>query len=175
MESRRALQKRQPYCVVVFFYAESRKGGGWLAGKGKKRKMKTQRICPGNQRFVLVPRVAFVSCLTVTLFAMAGMPVFASDIFETAKNAMQTVYTDVAGIATGVILTSDSGHYTNDIRKKALWHVARCGTKGSKRIGRCDLERGVYDEARCVYLAVEPAEPSGKGYAHRYVLGLPLR
>ncbi len=71
-----------------------------MAGKGKKRKMKTQRICPGNQGFVLVPRIAFVSCLTVTLFAMAGMPVFASDIFGTAKNAMQTVYTDVAGIAT---------------------------------------------------------------------------
>ena len=29
-----------------------------------------------------------------------GIPVYASDIFATAKNAMQTVYTDVAGIAT---------------------------------------------------------------------------
>lgn len=54
----------------------------------------------GNQRFVLVPRFAFTAFLTVTLFSVTGMPVLASDIFATAKNAMQTVYTDVAGIAT---------------------------------------------------------------------------
>lgn len=71
-----------------------------MAGKVKKRKTEIQRICPGSQRFVLVPRFAFVSFLTTTLFALTGMPVLASDIFGTAKNAMQTVYTDVAGIAT---------------------------------------------------------------------------
>ncbi|HIQ96371.1 MAG TPA: hypothetical protein IAB26_07400 [Candidatus Limivivens merdigallinarum] len=54
----------------------------------------------GNQRLVLAPRIAFVAFLSVTAFAMTGMPVFATDIFGTAKNAMQTVYTDVAGIAT---------------------------------------------------------------------------
>ena len=31
---------------------------------------------------------------------MTAVPVYADDIFATAKNAMQTVYTDVAGIAT---------------------------------------------------------------------------
>lgn len=92
--------ERQPYCLVVFFYAKFWKGGGWLAGKVKKRKTEIQRICPGSQRFVLVPRFAFASFLTTTLFALTGMPVLASDIFGTAKNAMQTVYTDVAGIAT---------------------------------------------------------------------------
>lgn len=64
------------------------------------RKTEVQCFKPGNQRFVQVPRFAFITFLTVTLFAMTGMPVFASDIFGTAKNAMQTVYTDVAGIAT---------------------------------------------------------------------------
>lgn len=71
-----------------------------MAGKVKMRKTEVQCFKPGNQRFVQVPRFAFISFLTVTLFTMTGMPVFASDIFGTAKNAMQTVYTDVAGIAT---------------------------------------------------------------------------
>jgi len=92
--------KGSHFAWLSFFMQNFRKGGGWLAGEVKKGKSKTQRICPGNQRFVLVPRFAFVSFLTVTLFALSGMPVFASDIFGTAKNAMQTVYTDVAGIAT---------------------------------------------------------------------------
>lgn len=71
-----------------------------MAGKSKQEKIGVMRSQPGNQRFVLVPRFAFIAFLTVTLYAMAGMPVLASDIFGTAKNAMQTVYTDVAGIAT---------------------------------------------------------------------------
>lgn len=95
---------RQPYCVVVFFYVEAEnsvwKGGDWLAGKIKQEKTERMRSQSGNQRFVLVPRFAFITFLTVTLYAMTGMPVLASDIFGTAKNAMQTVYTDVAGIAT---------------------------------------------------------------------------
>lgn len=72
-----------------------------MAGKVKERKTEAQQCFrSGNQRFVRVPRFAFITFLTVTLFTMTGMPVFASDIFGTAKNAMQTVYTDVAGIAT---------------------------------------------------------------------------
>ena len=38
--------------------------------------------------------------LGINVIALTGIPVYASDIFTTAKNAMQTVYTDVAGIAT---------------------------------------------------------------------------
>ena len=34
------------------------------------------------------------------LIAVSASPAFAAGIFETAKNAMQTVYKDVAGIAT---------------------------------------------------------------------------
>lgn len=71
-----------------------------MAGKIKSGKPKLLSMESGNQRLVLVTRLAFVTFLTVTLFTMTGMPVFASDIFGTAKNAMQTVYTDVAGIAT---------------------------------------------------------------------------
>ena len=37
---------------------------------------------------------------TVRLLLFTAVPVYADDIFATAKNAMQTVYTDVAGIAT---------------------------------------------------------------------------
>ena len=71
-----------------------------MTGKMKQLKKEELHFNSGNQRFVLVPRFAFISFLTVTLFAMTGIPVFATDIFATAKNAMQTVYTDVAGIAT---------------------------------------------------------------------------
>ena len=42
----------------------------------------------------------FMSYLGINVIALTGIPVYASDIFATAKNAMQTVYTDVAGIAT---------------------------------------------------------------------------
>ncbi len=55
---------------------------------------------PGNQYTALIPRFAFTAFLTVTLLAVSVMPVSASTIFEVAKNAMQTVYKDVAGIAT---------------------------------------------------------------------------
>lgn len=48
----------------------------------------------------LVPRLAFTVFLTVALLAVSATPVFATTIFDVAKNAMQTVYKDVAGIAT---------------------------------------------------------------------------
>lgn len=71
-----------------------------MAGKIRTKKTDKRRYMPGNQNVNLVPRIAFFTFLATTLTAMTGMPVFASDIFGTAKNAMQTVYTDVAGIAT---------------------------------------------------------------------------
>ena len=71
-----------------------------MAGKVKPKQSGKKNPMSGNQRLVLAPRIAFVAFLSVTAFAMTGMPVFATDIFGTAKNAMQTVYTDVAGIAT---------------------------------------------------------------------------
>ncbi|MBS6170933.1 MAG: hypothetical protein KH845_03950 [Clostridiales bacterium] len=48
----------------------------------------------------LIPRFAFIAFLAVALIAVSASPVFAAGIFDTAKNAMQTVYKDVAGIAT---------------------------------------------------------------------------
>lgn len=71
-----------------------------MAEKIKQKKQKKMCLDSGNQRFVLVPRFAFTAFLAVTMFACTGVPVMASDIFGIAKNAMQTVYTDVAGIAT---------------------------------------------------------------------------
>lgn len=71
-----------------------------IGGKGQTKTVRKEKSYVGNQRLVLAPRIAFVAFLSVTAFAMTGMPVFATDIFGTAKNAMQTVYTDVAGIAT---------------------------------------------------------------------------
>lgn len=68
---------------------------------GRKYKKRDQKIPkPGNQYTALIPRFAFTAFLTVTLLAVSIMPVSASTIFEVAKNAMQTVYKDVAGIAT---------------------------------------------------------------------------
>lgn len=48
----------------------------------------------------MIPRIFFMAHLGTNVIALTGIPVYASDIFTTAKNAMQTVYTDVAGIAT---------------------------------------------------------------------------
>ena len=66
-----------------------------IGGKVKPKQSGKKNPMSGNQRLVLAPRIAFVAFLSVTAFAMTGMPVFATDIFGTAKNAMQTVYTDV--------------------------------------------------------------------------------
>lgn len=54
----------------------------------------------GNQRTELIPQFAFTLFLAVLMLAATAMPAFADGIFDTAKNAMQTVYKDVAGIAT---------------------------------------------------------------------------
>ena len=53
-----------------------------------------------NLKRKMIPRIFFMSYLGINVIALTGIPVYASDIFATAKNAMQTVYTDVAGIAT---------------------------------------------------------------------------
>lgn len=63
-------------------------------------KQNTEIRQPGNQYMELVPRFAFTAFLTVALLAVSATPVFATTIFDVAKNAMQTVYKDVAGIAT---------------------------------------------------------------------------
>ncbi len=63
-------------------------------------KQNTEIRQPGNQYMELVPRFAFTAFLTVVLLAVSATPVFATTIFDVAKNAMQTVYKDVAGIAT---------------------------------------------------------------------------
>lgn len=84
----------------LFFTKFCGKGGDKMIERSIWKKMKWKNTDSGNQRFVLVPRFAFTAFLTVTFLTLSGMPVFASDIFGTAKNAMQTVYTDVAGIAT---------------------------------------------------------------------------
>lgn len=63
-------------------------------------KQNTEIRQTGNQYMELVPRFAFTAFLTVALLAVSATPVFATTIFDVAKNAMQTVYKDVAGIAT---------------------------------------------------------------------------
>lgn len=70
-----------------------------MAGKLKKEKQKVY-LSPGNLKRKMIPRIFFMSYLGINVIALTGIPVYASDIFATAKNAMQTVYTDVAGIAT---------------------------------------------------------------------------
>ena len=62
-----------------------------MAGRLKKEKQKIY-LSQGNLKKKMIPRIFFMAYL--------GINVNASDIFTTAKNAMQTVYTDVAGIAT---------------------------------------------------------------------------
>ena len=103
MESRKTLQQTDSHKRAVFFYAKSKlifiqKGGELLSGNIKKQNMDSLKA--GNQYMQLVPRFAFIAFLAVALIAVSASPVFAAGIFDTAKNAMQTVYKDVAGIAT---------------------------------------------------------------------------
>lgn len=64
-----------------------------MAGKLKKEKQKVY-LSPGNLKRKMIPRIFFMSYLGINVIALTGIPVYASDIFATAKNAMQTVYTD---------------------------------------------------------------------------------
>lgn len=68
--------------------------------KIKAVKSRVNLLESGNQRVALIPRLTFAALMLVTLSAASATPIFASDIFSTAESAMQTVYTDVAGIAT---------------------------------------------------------------------------
>lgn len=59
------------------------------------------RLEPGNQRKKLFSRFVFMAFMLLTTPVISAVPAFADgNIFSTAKTAMQTVYTDIAGIAT---------------------------------------------------------------------------
>lgn len=53
-----------------------------------------------NRMITFIPQIALFAFMAVTCTACLIMPVSADDIFDIAKNAMQSVYKDVAGIAT---------------------------------------------------------------------------
>lgn len=98
-EPQNLTENRQPAIGRLSFLCLTiRKGGNPLTENLRKENQKIPK--PGNQYTALIPRFAFTAFLTVTLLAVSVMPVSASTIFEVAKNAMQTVYKDVAGIAT---------------------------------------------------------------------------
>ena len=69
-----------------------------MAGNLREQNMEVKE--QGNQFANLIPRFAFTAFFAVVLLAVSAAPVYADTIFDTAKNAMQTVYKDVAGIAT---------------------------------------------------------------------------
>ena len=64
-----------------------------------KQKVKDEIAARLKKKNWLVKALRVAYCVTGVLL-MTAVPVYADDIFATAKNAMQTVYTDVAGIAT---------------------------------------------------------------------------
>lgn len=69
--------------------------------KVKTKKNQIHFFKPGNQHMKLVSRFAFAVFMFLVLPVVSAVPIFAEgDIFSTAKTAMQTVYTDIAGIAT---------------------------------------------------------------------------
>lgn len=65
----------------------------------EKQKVRDEIAARFGKKNWLVKVLPVAYCLTGVLL-MTAVPVYADDIFATAKNAMQTVYTDVAGIAT---------------------------------------------------------------------------
>ncbi len=66
----------------------------------KMSKTKSEGTNLGNRCMAQVPQIAFTAFLTLGCLLFSMQPAGAADIFGIAKNAMQTVYTDVAGIAT---------------------------------------------------------------------------
>lgn len=94
----RTASKRKAVFFMRIFKTLRQKGGKGLAKDFTKQNTEIRQ--PGNQYMELVPRFAFTAFLTVVLLAVSATPVFATTIFDVAKNAMQTVYKDVAGIAT---------------------------------------------------------------------------
>ena len=70
-----------------------------------RRRKSDQGICDKKDtelhgRNIRWEKVVYAAYLVFSLLLIMAAPVYASDIFGIAKNAMQTVYTDVAGIAT---------------------------------------------------------------------------
>lgn len=65
-------------------------------------KKNTESFKQGNRFDESIPLFVFMLFLTVSMIACCGIPAVAAEtgIFNIAKNAMQTVYKDVAGIAT---------------------------------------------------------------------------
>lgn len=70
-----------------------------MSGNLEKRMPVQIRTEPGRRRSGRF-RFGLTAGIVSAAAGLTGVPVYASDIFGTAKNAMQTVYTDVAGIAT---------------------------------------------------------------------------
>ena len=65
----------------------------------EKQKVKDEiAACFGKKNWLV--KVLPIAYCAIGVLLMTAVPVYADDIFATAKNAMQTVYTDVAGIAT---------------------------------------------------------------------------
>lgn len=65
-----------------------------------KKLVKDELAVRAEKRTSWFTKIVPLGYCTVGLLLFTAVPVYADDIFATAKNAMQTVYTDVAGIAT---------------------------------------------------------------------------
>ena len=83
-----------------------------MAGKLKKEKQKVY-LSPGNLKRKMIPRIFFMSYLGINVIALTGIPVYASDIFATAKNAMQTV---CAAVCLFLMNFSKSGRTVDESR-----------------------------------------------------------
>lgn len=89
------MYKRQPPGCLLYFQRGDRlqnekRNGVFNRIKGDKRRL-------GIKKW---KRLAVTLYVTFNLLLTATMPAYAADLFGIAKSAMQTVYTDVAGIAT---------------------------------------------------------------------------
>ena len=74
-----------------------------MAGKVKPKQSGKKNPMSGNQRLVLAPRIAFVAFLSVTAFAMTGMPVFATDIFGCCRNC----YSGSSSMCSGMLVSDE--------------------------------------------------------------------
>ena len=88
----------------------------------EKQKVKDEIAARFGKKNWLVKALPIVYCVTGVLL-MTAVPVYADDIFATAKNAMQTVYTDVAGIATvAAVVCVEAYTFTFPLMRGAISH-----------------------------------------------------
>ena len=125
----------------------------------------------------LVPCFAFVTFLAVVLIAVSASPAFAAGIFETAKNAMQTVYTltgQTVNPQTTCAFSIQNGEYVSGVgtAHSFIGNAASNWGLTCERVGKDRMDYVVQSlkEGKMVVEICEAYTITGSGSGHFIVL-----